>query len=159
LIIKGHISKTRSLVVVFSAVRLRSVSKLKDDDLKRKFVMSDPIENERIDVFGTRYKVWQIALQSLVGHGFVGFTQREISFRAGISERAVQSHFAAFKDANMIERKRDSHGRMRFWVCPEHYWNYKNVIRNKYLGKRKKPRHKTKTGNELKSIEGGRKSA
>jgi len=105
-------------------------------DYKVRFVMSEPARNERLEVFGPRYRVWQLILQTLTSRGFVNGTQREISIRAGIQERAVQKHFTAFKQAGMLEKKRDPDGRMKFWVAPEHYWNYKLHVRNRKLAER-----------------------
>jgi len=106
------------------------------DEKQRDFFMSDPIRNERLEVFGVRYQVWQVILQSVDRLGYVKATQVQLAIRSGVTERAMRSHFAAFKQAGMIEKRRDSSGRMRFYVCPEHYWNRKNVVVNKELKSR-----------------------
>lgn len=98
--------------------------------------MNDPIRNERLTIFGPRYQVWNLILQTLDGNGFVKATQKEISIRYGVSERTIQDHFKELKSAGMLEKKRDSEGRMRFWATPEHYWNYKLFRRNDLLAKR-----------------------
>lgn len=118
------------------------------------FVMSEPARNERLEVFGVRYQVWQVILQDMRTFGWVKSTQLQISIKFGISERAMQKHFAAFKEAGMIERVRNPQGEMKFKVCPEHYWNYKTFIRDKHIAHRRKAiKRKTPTGNELRLVD------
>lgn len=106
--------------------------------------MSEPVRNEQVDVFGIRYQIWQRILQSTYGQGHVHVTQREIAIEYDMTERAVQKHYAALREAGLLERSRNRDGRVTFRVAPEHYWNFKVAIRNRQVSERNDERQNSK---------------
>lgn len=112
-------------------------NELPDPD-KTGFYMVDPLRSERIDdaVFGVRWRIWSVILQGTDDRGFIGHTQNSLSIRLGVTERQMRSHFSVFKKAKMIEKGKDSDGRIRFRVCPEYFYNFNRVSRNDEVRKR-----------------------
>lgn len=102
------------------------------------FYMTDPVRCERIDdsVFGVRWRIWSVILQRTDDRGFIGHTQNSLAIQFGMTERQIRKHFAVFKDAGMIERGKDSDGRVRFRVCPEYFFNFTRKSRNDEVRKR-----------------------
>jgi len=45
----------------------------------------------------------------------------------------MRNHFMVFKTAKMIEKAKDSEGRVRFRVCPEYFYNFDRKARNKQV--------------------------
>lgn len=112
-------------------------TELPDPD-KTGFYMTDPVRCERIDdkVFGIRHRLWSVILQRTDDRGFIGHTQNSLAIQFNMTERQIRKHFSVFKDAGMIERGKDSEGRVRFRVCPEYYFNYDRKSRNDEVRKR-----------------------
>lgn len=111
---------------------------LPDPD-KTGFYMLDPLRSERIDdsVFGIRWRLWSVMLQKTDDRGFIGHTQNSLAIQFDMTERQVRKHYSVFKAANMIEKCKDSEGRVRFRVCPEYFFNFNRISRNKEVRERR----------------------
>ena len=128
----------------------------KKSESKNKFWMIDHVEAEHLKSFGDGWRVFTLILQGTGSKGQIDITQAEISRRADMPERSVRYYYKKFKEDGLIEKRRNHNGRMKYFVSPEYFWNYRLVYRNADVEKIKSKRWKTKTGEDLEVIQGGK---
>lgn len=116
---------------------MKSKGKVDKPVAKGKFWMLDHVRNEQITCFGDGYRVFMLILQGTSSMGQIDVTQAELAVRSGLSERAIRDHYAKFKADGLIERRRNGNGRVKFFVTPEYFWNYKLDIRDDKVARRK----------------------
>jgi len=110
-----------------------------EDPESEAFWQFSAIRASRCKTFGKAFRVWALMLDATKNRaGMVEITQAELGRRADLSEKTIRTFYRQFEEDGLLEKRRNSAGRIKFYITPEAFWNRRLVIRNREVKTRRK---------------------